>query len=128
MVRTAASYDDGPIAFRYPRGEGVGVDMPERGRFSKSARAASSRGHARSHCCRFGTRLQECLIAAEELGAARAFDHGRRCPFRQAARRGADPRLARSHEVLVTVEEGSSAASAAMCCSSSPAKACSKAA
>ena len=52
MVRTAAAYDEGPIAFRYPRGNGVGVDMPERGDRLTSARAASSRRAARSRCCR----------------------------------------------------------------------------
>ena len=52
MVATAAAYDDGPIAFRYPRGEGVGVDMPPRACRSRSARAASSARATRSPSCR----------------------------------------------------------------------------
>ena len=70
MVRTAAAYDEGPIAFRYPRGNGVGVDMPERGDVLRSARAASSRRARKVALLSFGTRLQDCLAAAEELDAA----------------------------------------------------------
>jgi 1-deoxy-D-xylulose-5-phosphate synthase len=51
MVRTALAIDEGPIAFRYPRGEGVGVDMPERGRRWKSARAGSCAKAPRWRCC-----------------------------------------------------------------------------
>ena len=53
MVATAAAIDDGPIAFRYPRGEGVGVDMPERGHAARDRQGPHrARGHARSRCCR----------------------------------------------------------------------------
>ena len=53
MVRTAAAYDEGPIAFRYPRGEGVGLEMPERGEILEIGRGRIVRGgHARSRSCR----------------------------------------------------------------------------
>ena len=70
MVRTAAAYDEGPISFRYPRGDGVGVDMPERGACWRSARAASSGKAPRWRCCPSARGSQDCLLAAEELGAA----------------------------------------------------------
>jgi 1-deoxy-D-xylulose-5-phosphate synthase len=106
MVRTAAIYDEGPIAFRYPRGNGVGVDMPERGATLEIGRGRIVREGTKIALLSFGTRLQDCLLAAEELAAAGL-------PTTVADARFAKPldedlvrRLARSHEVLVTVEEG----------------------
>ena len=52
MVATAAAYDEGPIAFRYPRGEGVGIELPEPARSCRSARAASCARATRSPSCR----------------------------------------------------------------------------
>ncbi|HEV2899904.1 MAG TPA: 1-deoxy-D-xylulose-5-phosphate synthase [Pseudaminobacter sp.] len=105
MVRTAAVYDDGPIAFRYPRGNGVGVDMPERGVALEIGKGRIIREGTKVALLSFGTRLQDCLLAAEELAAAGL-------PTTVADARFAKPldedmirRLARSHEVLVTVEE-----------------------
>ncbi|WP_353642268.1 1-deoxy-D-xylulose-5-phosphate synthase [Mesorhizobium sp. WSM2239] len=106
MVRTAAIYDEGPIAFRYPRGNGVGVDMPERGAALEIGRGRIVREGTKIALLSFGTRLRDCLLAAEELAAAGL-------PTTVADARFAKPldedlvrRLARSHEVLVTVEEG----------------------
>jgi len=107
MVATAASIDDRPSALRYPRGEGVGVDMPERGVPLEIGRGRIVREGGRVALLSLGTRLAECLKAAEELSA-------RGLPATVADARFAKPldldlirRLAREHEVLVTVEEGS---------------------
>jgi 1-deoxy-D-xylulose-5-phosphate synthase len=106
MVRTAAAYDQGPISFRYPRGNGVGVEMPERGEILEIGKGRILREGGTVALLSFGTRLQACLDAAEELEAAGL-------PTTVADARFAKPldtdlvsRLAREHEVLITVEEG----------------------
>ena len=92
MVRTAAAYDEGPIAFRYPRGNGVGVDMPERGAVLEIGKGRIAAARApRSRCCPSARGCRIALLAAEELDAAGLSDHGRRCALRQAARRGSGP-------------------------------------
>lgn len=106
MVRTAASYDDGPIAFRYPRGNGVGVDMPERGSVLELGKGRIVREGTKVALLSFGTRLQDCLIAAEELGAAGLSTTVADARFAKPLDQDLIRRLARSHEVLVTVEEG----------------------
>lgn len=107
MVATAAQIDDRPSAFRYPRGEGVGVEMPERGVPLEIGRGRVLREGATVALLSYGARLQECLRAAEDLAA-----HGLSTTVADA--RFAKPldtdlvhRLAREHEVLVTIEEGS---------------------
>jgi 1-deoxy-D-xylulose-5-phosphate synthase len=70
MVRTAAEYNDGPISFRYPRGDGVGVDLPERGSVLPIGKGRIVKEGTRVALLSFGTRLQECLAAAAELDAA----------------------------------------------------------
>ncbi len=107
MVATAAAHDAGPIAFRYPRGEGVGVEMPERGVPLAIGRGRIVREGGRIALLSLGTRLAECLKAAEQLEA-------RGLPTTVADARFAKPidaglvlALAREHECLVTVEEGS---------------------
>jgi len=107
MVATAAAIDDRPSAFRYPRGEGLGIPMPEipmpleigKGRIIREGTAIA--------ILSFGARLQECLKAADELQA-----HGLSTTVADA--RFAKPldtdlirRLAREHEVMITIEEGS---------------------
>ena len=106
MVRTAAVFDEGPISFRYPRGDGVGVEMPERGTVLEIGKGRILREGAKVALLSFGTRLKDCLLAAEELEAAGL-------PTTVADARFAKPldtelveRLARNHEILVTVEEG----------------------
>ncbi len=108
MVATAAAYGDGPIAFRYPRGEGVGVDLPARGTPLPIGKGRVLREGARVALVSLGTRLGETLKAAEDLAAM-----GVSCTVADA--RFAKPididlvsRLARSHEALITIEEGSS--------------------
>ena len=107
MVATAATIDDRPSSFRYPRGEGVGVEMPERGIPLEIGRGRLLREGGKVALLSFGTRLNECLRAAETLD-------GYGLPATVADARFAKPldtalieRLAREHEVLLTIEEGS---------------------
>jgi 1-deoxy-D-xylulose-5-phosphate synthase len=108
MVATSAAYDQGPIAFRFPRGEGFGLEeVPARGTVLEIGKGRVLREGSTVALLSYGTRLQECLRAAEELAA-----HGLSCTVADA--RFAKPldtalveRLAREHEVLVTLEEGS---------------------
>ncbi len=106
MVRTAAEYDEGPISFRYPRGNGVGVDMPERGSALEIGKGRIVREGTKVALLSFGTRLQDCLAAAEELGAAGLSTTVADARFAKPLDEDLVRRLARSHEVLVTVEEG----------------------
>ena len=106
MVRTAAAYDDGPIAFRYPRGNGVGVEMPERGSVLEIGKGRIVKEGAKIALLSFGTRLQDCLLAAEELDAAGLSTTVADARFAKPLDEDLVRRLARSHEVLITVEEG----------------------
>ena len=106
MVATAVTIDDRPSAFRYPRGEGVGVEMPEKGEPLAIGKGRIVREGTKIALLSFGGRLQESLSAAEELAA-----HGLSTTVADA--RFAKPldedlirRLAREHEVLITIEEG----------------------
>ncbi len=107
MVRTAAAYDEGPIAFRYPRGNGVGVEMPERGSVLEIGKARVMREGSKVALLSLGTRLRDCLLAAEELGAAGLSATVVDARFAKPLDEDLIRRLARAHEVLVTVEEGS---------------------
>jgi 1-deoxy-D-xylulose-5-phosphate synthase len=106
MVRTAAAYDEGPIAFRYPRGSGVGIDMPERGQILELGRGRIVKGGDKIALLSFGTRLADCLLAAEELEAAGLSTTVADARFAKPLDHALVERLAREHEVLVTVEEG----------------------
>jgi 1-deoxy-D-xylulose-5-phosphate synthase len=83
--------DDGPSAFRYPRGEGVGVEMPERGVALEIGKGRMIAEGNRVALLNFGARLKEVQEAAEALEARGLTPHHRRRAFRQAARRGPDP-------------------------------------
>ncbi|RIK87583.1 MAG: 1-deoxy-D-xylulose-5-phosphate synthase [Hyphomicrobiales bacterium] len=107
MVRTAADYDEGPIAFRYPRGNGVGVEMPERGSPLEIGRGRIVKEGAKVALLSLGTRLADCLAAAEELDAAGLSTTVADARFAKPLDADLVRRLARGHEVLVTVEEGS---------------------
>lgn len=107
MVATAAAYDEGPISFRYPRGEGVGVDLPERGKVLEIGRGRIVREGSKIALLSFGTRLRECIAAAEELemsGLSTTVADGR---FAKPLDGDLIRQLAKNHEVLITVEEGS---------------------
>jgi len=108
MVRTAAVYDDGPISFRYPRGNGTGVDMPERGEALEIGKGRIVREGTKVAILSFGTRLADSVAAAEELetfGLSTTVADARFAKPLDAELIG---RLARNHEVLITVEEGAS--------------------
>ncbi|MCA0279309.1 MAG: 1-deoxy-D-xylulose-5-phosphate synthase [Proteobacteria bacterium] len=107
MVRTAAEFDEGPISFRYPRGNGVGVDMPARGEVLEIGKGRIVKEGTKVALLSFGTRLKDCLLAAEELGAAGLSTTVADARFAKPLDEELIRRLARSHEVLVLVEEGS---------------------
>jgi 1-deoxy-D-xylulose-5-phosphate synthase len=107
MVATAVAIDDRPSALRYPRGEGRGVPLPEEGKPLEIGKGRIVREGTKIALLSFGARLGECLKAADELAA-----HGLSTTVADA--RFAKPldtdlllRLAREHEVLLTIEEGS---------------------
>ena len=107
MVRTAAAYDDGPISFRYPRGEGIGIDLPERGEILQIGKGRVMREGSKVALLSFGTRLAECLLAAEDLDAAGLPTTVVDARFAKPLDEELIKRLAQEHEVLITVEEGS---------------------
>jgi 1-deoxy-D-xylulose-5-phosphate synthase len=107
MVATAAAYDAGPCAFRYPRGEGVGVDLPERGVPLEIGRGRVVRRGAGVALLSFGARLPECLGAAEALAARGVAPTVADARFAKPLDRALVLELAASHEALITIEEGS---------------------
>ena len=106
MVATAAAHDDGPIAFRYPRGEGMGVDMPARGVPLEIGKGRMIRQGARVALLSFGTRLAEVLKAAEALSARGLTPTIADARFAKPLDRNLILELARTHEALITIEEG----------------------
>ncbi|ODT31084.1 MAG: 1-deoxy-D-xylulose-5-phosphate synthase [Kaistia sp. SCN 65-12] len=106
MVRTAVAYDDGPISFRYPRGNGVGVDLPERGSVLEIGKGRILKEGTKVALLSFGTRLADGLLAAEELAAAGLSTTVADARCAKPLDEDLVRRLARSHEGLVTVEEG----------------------
>jgi 1-deoxy-D-xylulose-5-phosphate synthase len=107
MVRTAAAYDDGPISFRYPRGEGVGVEMPQRGEILEIGKGRVVKQGAKVAILSFGTRLAECLLAAEDLDAAGLSTTVADARFAKPLDHDLIRQLARHHEIVLTIEEGS---------------------
>ncbi len=106
MVATAAAHDAGPIAFRYPRGEGVGVELPARGVPLEIGRGRIIREGARVALLSFGTRLSEVQKAAEALAARGISPTVADARFAKPLDRELILRLAAGHEALITVEEG----------------------
>ncbi len=106
MVATAAAWDQGPIAFRFPRGEGVGVEMPARGVPLEIGRGRVVREGARVALLSFGTRLAEVLKAAEALAARGLAPTVADARFAKPLDRDLILRLARDHEAVITIEEG----------------------
>ncbi|MGO7960748.1 1-deoxy-D-xylulose-5-phosphate synthase [Rhizobium leguminosarum] len=107
MVRTAVAYDGGPISFRYPRGEGVGVDMPSRGEILQIGKGRIVKEGTKVALLSFGTRLADCLLAAEDLDAAGLSTTVADARFAKPLDRDLIRQLARHHEIVITVEEGS---------------------
>ena len=106
MVATAAAHDEGPIALRYPRGEGMGVDMPAKGVPLEIGRGRVLREGARVALLSFGTRLAEVLKAAEALAARGLAPTVADARFAKPLDRELILNLARNHEALITIEEG----------------------
>jgi len=107
MVRTAAAYDLGPISFRYPRGEGVGVDLPERGQILEIGKGRVVKQGSKVALLSFGTRLADSLLAAEDLDAAGLSTTVADARFAKPLDHDLIRQLAAHHEILITIEEGS---------------------
>ncbi|CUH63498.1 1-deoxy-D-xylulose-5-phosphate synthase [Thalassovita gelatinovora] len=106
MVATAAAHDDGPIAFRYPRGEGVGVDLPERGTPLQIGKGRMIQKGSRVAILSFGTRLQEVMKACENLTAKGIRPTVADARFAKPLDEDLILTLAHDHEALITIEEG----------------------
>jgi 1-deoxy-D-xylulose-5-phosphate synthase len=106
MIATAVAIDDRPSAFRYPRGDGVGVDMPEVGVPLEIGKGRIMREGTKVALLSLGTRLAECSRAAEELAAFGLSTTVADARFAKPLDADLIRRLAREHEVLITVEEG----------------------
>ncbi|WP_414831915.1 1-deoxy-D-xylulose-5-phosphate synthase [Afifella sp. YEN Y35] len=107
MVRTAVAYDEGPMAFRYPRGEGRGVEMPERGEILEIGRGRILKEGTKVAILSLGGRLVEALSAAETLERSGLSTTVADARFVKPLDTDLVLRLHREHEVVVTIEEGS---------------------
>ena len=106
MVATAVAHNDGPIAFRYPRGEGRGVDMPERGEILPIGKGRMIREGSKVAILSFGTRLGEVLTACEALEAKGISPTVADARFAKPLDRDLILKLAADHDALITIEEG----------------------
>jgi 1-deoxy-D-xylulose-5-phosphate synthase len=102
MVATARAYNDGPSAFRYPRGEGTGAPLPAEGVPLEIGKGRMMREGSRVALLSLGTRLAECMKAGEELNATVADARFAKPLDEELIRQ-----LMKNHELVVTVEEGS---------------------
>ena len=106
MVATAAALDDRPSAFRFPRGEGTGVELPERGVPLEIGRGRVVAEGGRVAILSFGARLAEVLAARESLAARGLAPTVADARFAKPLDRELILRLVREHEALITIEEG----------------------
>jgi 1-deoxy-D-xylulose-5-phosphate synthase len=106
MVATAAAHDSGPIALRYPRGEGVGVDLPKQGEPLPIGKGRIVREGTRIAILSLGTRLGEALKAADELAARGLSTTVADARFAKPLDRELILKLAATHKLLITIEEG----------------------
>lgn len=107
MVATAVAIDDRPSAFRFPRGEGVGVDLPERGTPLEVGRGRIVQEGQGVAILSFGARLSHCLVVAESLAARGLRPTVADARFAKPLDRALILDLAAHHEALITIEEGS---------------------
>jgi len=107
MVATAAAHDQGPIAFRYPRGDGIGVDLPEVGKPLDIGKGRIVRQGDKVAILSLGTRLAEALAAADMLAAQGVSATVADARFAKPLDVELIRKLAREHEALITIEEGS---------------------
>lgn len=106
MVATAVAHDDGPIAFRYPRGQGVGVNLPERGEVLEIGKGRIVREGERVAILSFGTRLEEVKKAADALAERGITPTIADARFAKPLDRELIRGLVTGHEALITIEEG----------------------
>lgn len=107
MVKTAVDYNEGPIAFRYPRGEGVGTELPAEGKALEIGKGRIVREGTDVAILSYGTRLAEALLAAdilEQKGISATIADAR---FAKPLDETLVRRLAKNHKMLLSVEEGS---------------------
>lgn len=106
MVRTAVEIDDAPSAFRFPRGEGIGAEMPMRGEVLEIGKGRVVREGTKVALLNFGGRLAECLNAADLLEAQGLSTTVADARFAKPLDHDLIMRLVREHEVVITIEEG----------------------
>ena len=106
MVATAVAHDDGPIAFRFPRGEGIGVDIPADAQPLEIGKGRMIREGSKVAILSFGTRLQEVEKACEALAAKGITPTVADARFAKPLDRDMILKLAADHDALITVEEG----------------------
>ncbi len=106
MVATCAAIDDGPSAVRFPRGDGIGVPLPDKGAPLEIGRGRIMREGTKIALLSYGGRLAECLKAAQELAAYGLSTTVADARFAKPLDTDLVNRLAREHEVVVTIEEG----------------------
>ncbi len=107
MVATATEIDDRPSGIRYPRGEGIGIELPDRGTALPIGKGRMLREGTKVAILSYGTRLADALSAAERLTAHGLSTSVADARFAKPIDEDLVRRLAREHEVLITVEEGS---------------------
>jgi 1-deoxy-D-xylulose-5-phosphate synthase len=107
MVATSAAIDDRPSALRYPRGEGVGLELPERGSILPIGKGRIIQEGSKVAILSYGARLAECRKAAAELGARGLSTTVADARFAKPLDEDLVRQLALNHEVLITIEEGS---------------------
>jgi 1-deoxy-D-xylulose-5-phosphate synthase len=107
MTATAAAIDDGPSAVRYPRGNGTGVDMPEKGEVLEIGKGRIVREGSSIAILSLGGRMQESLKAADDLAAMGCSTTVADARFAKPLDQDLIRKLATSHDVLITIEEGS---------------------
>jgi len=106
MIATSVAIDDAPSSFRYPRGEGVGIDMPARGEVLPIGKGRILRQGSKIAILSFGTRLKDAMKAAEELDTYGLSTTVADARFAKPLDTNLVLDLARNHEVVITVEEG----------------------
>ena len=107
MTATAVAYDEGPIAFRYPRGEGVGVDLPEKGKILEIGKGRIVREGTKIALLAYGGRLAETLKAADILETQGLSATVADARFAKPLDHDLILDLVRNHEALISIEEGS---------------------
>jgi len=107
MVATAAAYDDGPCALRYPRGEGTGVEIPEEGQVLEIGKGRIIQEGTDVALLSYGTRLEECKMAAELLAQDNISVTIADARFAKPLDEDLIRDLANNHKTLITIEEGS---------------------